>query len=556
MGKSFVLLAVVLCVNAALAWGPGHDTTVHCLQKCLPLEFVSHLKTEWIPLWEEASHLPDAGRHELLNEPDRSFLEQRGWRGMSLHKNELRVLMFDRLVAAIRRDDWHNQFVLVAALSHVNADPAACNHNPIVQCASYIWGAQGLCVMPEAGYDFGAVEETERMSAVLARRLKSVKSPVLPVKLGYEDVYEKLLRWQYEAIELCNGRGSDVMKASVRRLGGDPTAETDLAEALCDLGLYSVERTWWTYAAAKRLADEKADPPTDFDLKALEKKLAVVYDRQQLERPFGADGYLRDCLPLPGRNRIRVLNDPTANHADGILSPTARILGPQTVCSLRHLFPFANASLIDLREVAQKGLEPKNVDLLVVPGSSFKPYLGFDHKKLLRQIAAFAEKGGRVLWINGALPSGVCDAVEKAMYKPYREKGGYCNPPYWVPMRELVGSTFAWTSDSPVAYTCVRRPTGMAGWFWEGSTWAFDPKKLPADSVPLLEFRSPNYTGTVGVAWPKADPRFIYLPYAALFPYTLTHEKPSVTDYELRLDSAGEAFLSRAVRLFGIQLLQ
>jgi len=549
MKRLFVFAFSACLVTAAFGWGPGHDTTVRCIEKRFPKDFTSHLKEEWVPLWEEASHLPDAGRHDLLKEPDRSFLEKNGWKGMALHENKFRFLLFDCLVGAICRGDWYEQFMLVSALSHVNADPAACNHNPIVQCASYIWGGEGLNVLADAGYEFSAVEKTETMRAILERRLAAVPAPTLPAKLDYEDVYRKLVTLQYGAAELCNGRGSDVMAAAVRRMGGDPTAETDLAEALCDLGLYSVEHTWWIYEAAKRLAAEKAEPPADFDVAAFMKPLKAEFAKRQLARPFGADGYLRDCLPQGGKCRIRVLNDPTAHMAEGILTAQARIIGPQIVCSLHHLFPSANAALVDLREVAKKGLDPKDTELLIVPGTSIESFLGYDTKPLLRQLAAYADKGGRILWVNGVPTPGVCDAVVRAMFVPNKASGTYCAPKYWIPMRELVGTTLAWTGDSPVEHTYVRRPTGGAGWFWEGSEQAFDAKKLPVDAKGVLAFRSRRFSGTVGVAWPKDEPRFVYMPLAAFFPYALTREKPSVTDFELRLDSAGEDFLGRAVRM-------
>ena len=60
---------------------------------------------------------------------------------------------------------------------------------------------------------------------------------------------------------------------------------------------------------------------------------------------------------------------------------------------------------------------------------------------------------------------------------------------------------------------------------------------------------APELSCVVGVAWPREAPAFVYLPSAAFFHYVLTREKPSLTHFELRFDTAGEAFLLRAVDL-------
>lgn len=547
--KRLFLAAAALCASAAFAWGPGHDTTVRCLLKRLPRELASRMTPEWNERYEEASHLPDHGRPELLKDVDRKPLEALGWDGgMQLHENPLRFEMFNRLVDAVKRDDAYSQFMLIAALSHVNADPAACNHNPVVQCGSYIWGCQGLNLFPELGLDFASVEETPVMRAVMEKRLAAVPEPTLPAKIGFEDVYGKLIRLQWEATELCNGRGSDVMAYAVALHAGDTSAEPKLAEALCDLGMYAVEHTLWLYAAAVRLAEEGAEPPADFDAETFTAAIDAEMKRPFLERPFGADGHIRPYLPVPGvRNRIRVLYDAIAFHAHGVMAPPSRILAPQAVSSLRHLFPSANASLLDIREAAEKGVDPAETEILVVFGGRFVPYLGFDVKKLLANIVAYARKGGKVLWVNGVPPKGLADAVTAAQREPHPLPDGYCNETYPVPLRELVGATVAWTGDDPVSFDYKRRPTGMAGWFWQGSRHAFDPAKLPPEAKGVMELRARDRTFLMGVVYPKERPVFAYMPTLAFFPYVLTREKPSLADFALRFDSAGEAFLARTV---------
>ena len=551
MVRKGLLGVALLAAGTAFGWGPGHDTVARCLLRRLPGELTSRLKPEWRAVYEEASHLPDAGSTNILVAADRAPLMAAGWTGgTELHRNPLRFELFDRLVDAIRRDDAYSQFMLLAAISHVNGDPAACNHNPVVQCASYIWGVEGLCIYPYLGLDFAAVETTDAMRAVLERRLAAVPSPVLPEKLTYRDCYDYLVRLQWEAAELCNGRGADVMALSAALKAGDASAEEKLAEALCDLGLYAVEKTLWCFAAARRLADGTAEPPADFDAKAFADRVEAEMVPAFVKRPFGADGHLKPYLPEPGvRHDVLVLADSIAHMDGGVLAPAARLFAPQAVCSLRHVRSDLKSALVDVRDVRDGRLDPSVTKLLVVFGERISSFLGFDGKGMKRAIVAYARKGGKVLWVNGVPPDGLADGIRAAMTEPNPNGATYCNERYWVPLRELVGTTLAWTGDRPVSHVYRRRPTGMAGWYWEGSHIAFDPAGLPADAQCLMTFSSPELSCTVGVAWPKESPTFVYLPSAAFFPYVLTREKPSLTHFELRFDSAGEAFLSRAVDL-------
>ena len=542
---------VLLVAGTASAWGPGHDTVARCLLRRLPGELTSQMKTEWRAVYEEASHLPDAGSTNLLVLADRTPLLAAGWTGgMELHRNPLRFKLFDRLVDAIRRDDAYSQFMLLAAISHVNGDPAACNHNPVVQCASYIWGIEGLCIYPYLGLDFAAVEKSDVMRAVMERRLAAVPSPVLPAKLTYRDCYAYLVRLQWEAAELCNGRGADVMVYSAALKAGDASAEEKLAEALCDLGLYAVEKTLWCSAAARRLADEKADPPGDFDAKSFADRVEAEMISAFVKRPFGADGHLRPYLPEPGvRYDVRVLADSIAHMASGVLAPASRLFAPQAVCSLRRVRPDLKSALVDIRDVRDGNLDPSVTKLIVVFGERINPFLGFDSPRLKAALVDYARKGGKVLWANGVPPEGLADGVRAAMTEPNLNAATYCNERYWVPLRELVGTTLAWTGDRPISHVYRRRPTGMAGWYWEGSHIAFDSAKMPSDVQVLMTFSAPELSCAVGVAWPREAPAFVYLPSAAFFPYVLTREKPSLTHFELRFDTAGEDFLLRAVDL-------
>ena len=387
-----MMALVALGAGRAFAWGSGHETVARCLLRRLPPELASRMTPEWMRIYEEASHLPDAGSPELLAPADREALKALGWTGgMELHENPLRFAIFDRLVAAIRRDDAYSQFVLLAALSHVNADPAASNHNPFVQYVSMILTRGGLGIFSVGDTDFAVVETTPAMRAVMDRRLADIPEPVLPERLTYRDCYARLLRLEWDSVELCNGRGCDVAAYAAARKAGDAEAEGKLAEALCDLGMYAVEETLWFYAAAQRLAEEGAEPPADFDAKAFVAEIEAEKTPAFARRPLGADGHLRPYLPEPGvRYDVQVLADPLAHMDNGVMSPASRILAPQAVCSLRHVRPDLASALVDIRDVLAGKMDPSATRLLVVFGEKMEPFVGFDAEGLKAAVAAYA----------------------------------------------------------------------------------------------------------------------------------------------------------------------
>lgn len=553
LARSVLLWLLMSAVLPVYAWGPGHDTTARCLLARLPADLVSQMNPKWNALYEEASHLPDNGRHELLKGYYRESLESLGWQGMSLHENAFRFKLFDLLVRAIREHDVYHEFMLLAVLSHVNSDPSACNHNPIVHCGCYIWGKEGLGIFPNLDLDFAVVEKTLVGRSVLDRCLNELSDIELPCEIGYLTAYEEMLRLQWEGGELCNRRGEDVMAAALAVYNSEDSAEQHLAESLCELGLFSVKKTLWLYKAAECLAKKNVEPPVDLDVNLLESRIEAEMKGAFLSRRLESIGHFRAYAPMPNKSYpIRVLCDPMAQMNAGVMSCASQLLAPQTVGSLRRILPELPSALLDIRDVVREGVSPVETKVLIVFGKSFNAYLGFDVRSLLSKIVEYARADGKIIWVNGVPPPGIAYGVVAALFEPNPVADAYCNETYPVPMRELFGSVVAWTKGDETSYSYRRRPTGMAGWFWEGSRWAFDAKKLSDDIEPIMELRVCDQVFLTGVVWPKNAPRFIYLPTSAFFPYVLTREKPSATDFKLRLDSAGEDFLLRAIRLFKV----
>ena len=539
MKTTLAFLVGALAAQAAFAWGPGHDVVGLSVLEKIGAPWEARLKAVDRKRFLAATHLPDNGNPKLLSEKCRAYLVSKGMGEKSvfaLHKPELRMALFNALVSAMIEQNDYDVAICTAALSHSLADPLACNHDPVVQYATYHLCKAALDVIPPLSLDF---DFAGKEKSVLARRLAALEVPSLPDVLTPEDVYRTMACWDVEADDLNFSHGQPILDAELAyRANKTPENAAKLADILCDLGLEGVRRTLWCFHAAERFARD-GKPLADWDFKKLAAKCEQEFSSRRHSRDAARDAFAAPYLPKAGETYdIAVLYDPLGHMASGVLSSYSRVGASQTVGSLRAMK--RRAALLDVREAA-KGIDPGVTKTLVVFGRRLVGYAGFDVAALRKAMAKYLKDGGRVIWINGDVPGDLDGALRKAQQKT--EKGdGYCNPRYPVELDELIRSSLAFGGQ---AWPCCRRPNGHAGWMWEGSRWWFDPAKLPADAQPVLELRTPEH-GTFVMGVRRGN--FTYLPLAGIFPYVFTNDKPDVSDgLRLRLDACGEAILAHVL---------
>ena len=547
---------VVAAAPSAWAWGGGHDTVGRCVLKKLPGEWQAKFRPEWMGPYMHATHLPDNGDPKLFKPEELAWLCANA--GMST--NRLTHLLHDgtpvfgeveRLVHAIRTGDDYSVFIYLASLSHAIADGAACNHDPIIHLMTYIWSVEGspqgrgLPVLPKTGrslpVDFAFAESDDDTKAVLARRLEALVVPDPPADITYERIFDLINRWHVISME-CNNRNSQrIIEAGAKWIAkGDVEAKREAADALCNLGLWAVERTLYVFKAALVIAarpDETTVP--------LEKKNRILASRatnevEILNRPMANDTFARPYFAEPGRpSRVRVMYSPVDYGAGSVFATVSRPFGCQIVGSLKKLRPELNASLMDAREFAKDGLDPK-VTPAVVIFRLFCGFRGFDAKGFEKNLRAYAKAGGKVIWINGRPPEYLIGKEVCAALRDVDRKEGYCNPKFPVDLKEILTASVAWVGPGERrAWRYRHTPVNSAGWFWLGSPQWFDMAKLPVTAVPLTEFRAPGKTCVTGVAAESCA----YLPLNAIFAYCLTDDRPQLDPFFLRLDSAGEAMM-------------
>ena len=549
---SMLVVAVALSPLSAFAWGPGHNTVAKCVLEKLPSEWRARFKSEWMKQYLGASHIPDNGRTSLIKADDLEWLTANcGFKGntYAFHYPPCLVGATARLVHAIRTGDDYSVFIYLATISHSIADPVACNHDPIIHMVTYTWCENALNVLPSTGrpmpVDFAFAEHDADTREVLARRLAALKVPTVPNDITAESLFAQMLSWEYRALDKCSATSHRIVENGAKWMAtGDAEAKREAADALCDLGLWSVVRTLYVFNAACRLA---AVGEIDVTPELVNRwcKAAKTNDVAVASRPMENDSFARPYFPVKGRPmRFAVLYDPTAQMNNSVFCAGAGPLSCQVVGSLKKIRPDLNAGLFDARVFAREGLDPSIVPYVMV-FMRVTQWRNFNAKGFNARLAEYKKAGGVVIWVEGCPPDYVIGEEVRRAMSDDGLRDGYCKPVYPVPIDELMSCSLAWIGmGGEKTWHYRRKPAGKAGWAWHGSHWRFDTAKLPKGAKPILELRTPDRTFVTGVAVPGA----VYLPYNALFPYCLTDEKPSLSPFALSLDSAGEAILDNVLK--------
>lgn len=556
----FGALALMLA-SAGWAWGGGHDTVARCVLRKLPDEWQAKLKPEWKRAYFGASHLPDNGNPKLLKPEDLAWLREHcGLKDSmaALHKGLPVYGEIERLVNALRAGDDYSVFIYLASLSHSIADGAACNHDPIIHMLTYTWSAEGspqgrgLPVLPKTGrewpIDFSFVERDADTKAVLARRLEALVVPEPPADVTLERLFALVDRWEVLSMECNNQNSGRIIDAGAKWVGtGDVAAKREAADALCNLGLWPVERTLYLFKAALLLASRPDFAPMPRAAKEAVLAGKGTNEVELLRRPMANDSFARPYFAEPGRpSRVRVMYSPIDHMASSVFDPVARPVGCQIVGSLKKCRPELNASLMDAREFAKDGLDPAVTPAIVI-FRRVTGYHGFNAQGFEKNLRAYAKAGGKVVWINGRPPEWLIGKETLKALRDADRKDGYCDPKFPVELDGILESSVAWVgSGEKRAWKYVHKPVNRAGWQWVGSPQWFEPSELPKDAVAFTELRTPDRTYLTGVA----SGGCAYVPLNAVFPFCLTDERPELDPFYLRLDSAGEAVILGIIEMW------
>ncbi|MDO4570516.1 MAG: hypothetical protein Q4D38_09045 [Planctomycetia bacterium] len=545
-----VAILAIVCVGCltkeSWGWGEGHDVIGAAVAERLPSPWREKLLENDV-LYEQFlhdNHYPDS----------REKMEQERWGETSLalfashgiherfgfHSSEGRCVVFQILVEAIRQNRENEVFLALAILAHSISDQAACNHEPLIQYATYTLGREGLNVVPSLPLDAGWLHKHDFSREIWENRCRKIA--ISPSYRCSRDVFFQLCFCEWEAVD-CFVYGVPILEAASRWVAErDRGAGLVLAEHLSDLAAWGVERTLDVFLAAVEFA-KRGD--------------SVVWQREMLtELPSKIDAFIaqrpieRESLILPFLPRdgeaapIRVVYDSTGRFSEGFFHGGDRIVAAQIAGTLRK--KGAAVAILDLREALRDGLLGKGIELLVVPAQRCGSYHGLLRERWEVVLQEFRAAGGKMLWVGAIPPHGVAPELDRS-WRMIEEKDQYARPAYPVAMDVLRQSSVV-LCGTERSWRYCRTPQGSAGWFWPSGRVFLE--SLPENVAPIVELRTPEDRFVIGVA----SDNFAFVPASAFFPYVLTEEKPRWSSaVTLELDSAGESILAELLRQMNME---
>jgi hypothetical protein len=541
-----LLPALLLLPRFAGAWGAGHDDVMRAVLDRLPVEVRATFSPEVTRrAIEFSSHYPDSFEPLTAAEIGESAVASLKAAGVvkryDLHLDHGRVASFAALVNAFREGDPAHIAHWIASHSHVIADMAACNHDPLVHTATYGWGPWKVR-LPKGG-DFskvaplldlaGSARDPAGGSAAFDRAIER-----FPLKDDGREaraqVLEVLLYGQ-DGARFCSPRGCDILKGAVLWTdAGDEAGRALLWDRIGELGAWAVARTLRDVEVARRFAKEG----TRIELTE-EDRLAAKAAVEDLirHRPIAEDSVFAPILrPLePGdRGRIGVVIEPTWDMNDAMLGFSSRV---QAAATARTLGKTGRAyATIDLRELLTAGFpDPADVPLLLVTATSFRSYHWMKAADFDSGLSAYVAKGGKVLWIagTGVLPEETFASVRAAWKRTEKT-----NLP--VPARAFVGSTLTTGFKGKPSWTIANTPETPAGWQQPFCPWQFDPA-TGEGLIPILTLSHEGGPLVVGAI--TADERLAVLPVYAVTPHLLDATTPVAAPHEPELDGPSTTIL-------------
>lgn len=306
------------------------------------------------------------------------------------------------------------------------------------------------------------------------------------------------------------------------------------------MGSWAAVRSLRDFEAARRLT--KSNEKIRFDERLTEEFNRRV-DHLCRNRSLAADSMAHKFLSdkTSGVPTIRVLSEPAWRMNEGVFGFVDRVLACQVVGTLRK--QGRNASLLDIRELQDEGIDSDSTTLVVVPARRFGSYRFLNRDKIVRRLSEYRQKGGKLLWIAGnPPPPELFPSIRKLLKTVEFENEKRPISPF--PYEKLLKQNIVLVTGrgAETAWPFIRPPKGAAGWDWPANAAYLDDIENP-DVKPFLKLDGPAGTRWIGACESAAA----YLPIYAVFPYILTDEQPKPAPLALELDSAGERILSETI---------
>ncbi|MBT3378410.1 MAG: hypothetical protein HN742_35160 [Lentisphaerae bacterium] len=535
----------------ACGWGAGHDPMTDLAMERLPGSLASFLPAEAKASAVRWSHAPDdftpwkdyeQKKGVRIGDDDLRLLAQSGLKTpYSLHSPKGQAVNVLLLINSMRRKEPQACAFWMACLLHTFCDEAACNHDPLIHYMTYAFrGGYGMTFPGPGHLDVGDLCRSKEGRALvwkIADQL-DVSAPAT------DRVLLDTMLHGYHANEFMTQRGTRVAQG----FSADASAEAiqDSYHALAELGAYGVLSTLGVIEAAWQCAQEGRSPELT---KGVLEAFRVEKDAYLAARPLAADslytGLLTEAASME-KPAIGVALETSRRMNEAFLGFGGKLISAATMRHLRHRgIPFRG---VDVRDLAKEAPDPHLLPVLFICSGR----LG--HSGLVRSLAAYRERGGRILMVGGA-HKGCLGELSEALVEadpavlPVSAKYGRNNEKIIEHLSVAFEGPFA-EALGTVERRFLHNPDTKAGW-QKPLCRSRLAESHGADVRPLAAIRLHGKSYSVAAMRLDGDnnPNAVFLPEYLVAPYLLTDSPSFENPAKPALDEVGKGIVDTSLAL-------
>lgn len=554
--SGLALMAVTLTLlpaQKASAWGSGHNDVMREVIERLPADLRDSFTPEMIKeAIHHQSHYPDNFDPFLVEDVGDATVSLLAAAGVTrrydLHSERGMAMAFLMLVEALKEEDAAHTALWISAYSHVIADMAACNHDPLVHTATYGW-ADWKLKLPGGENDYsklrslldlaGAAHDPEGGEAAFEEAIERLHLADTGQEPG--ELLPEIMLYGQTGADFCAPRGVRALEGAAGWIDRqDAAAREMLWKNLGELGAWAVVRTLRDVEIARRYAQSDRQIELTPEIEAAHREnVARFLAGRKIEDDALFAPLLRDVDPKKGPV-TGIVFEPCWAMNGAVLGFASRVQSAAIARSWQQTGrPYAT---FDLREALADGFPaPEQMPQLVIVATSFHSYHSLKADALDRHLQTYLEAGGRVLWVSGTTlpPAGAFASFRPVMRRDDdKSKLPVSDGDFLGAQVGLVGS------DLP-ASVIAHPATTKAGWQQPFCPWTFSLENRN-DLLPLVTLATDGSSQIVG-AIDTARSRAL-LPVYAITPYLFLGEDGPDSPHVPSLGSVGEAFLEAALK--------
>lgn len=404
--------ALALCSPSGLfGWEPAGDRVIgELILERLPDAWREKIRTnpeladrffDGIAFSSEAGPLESV--REKIGEPYfGAFVANGVTSAVQLDDGAPRCVVFQNLVEALRRGDERRALFFFGVLTRSIISETACDNDPVLRFVKYDSPAPECRSLSRLLDPSILSADVDALGAVKARCDALDLSEKEFLNANAMNVRLFLLQWSGRDAAPFARALLDAALAVSRK---SPDASRRYAEVWAEILAPPVAESLKAWNAAERIA------PTDE--RAVWYYLHGLYELEinaRNERPTANDVFAAPFVQAPETPlaEYRVVYDPIGRKTDGLFGADDKVRALAVAETLRE--SGRSAALYDARAIFRGELDPESMKLLIFPASELRDYYWLSAGELLAKTRAYAESGGKILWL-GPLPESLANSA-------------------------------------------------------------------------------------------------------------------------------------------------